>query len=191
MQRVVLHVVDDRGVVSEYTRGFDVGIVRFEAFEVPASVSIAKKYRASSLPQDNSLVFTARRKAPSLVGVPAQSKSFLLVPYKFGLWGHDALREAAVLGSVEDEDTPINAHGGYDVGVLGLVSGLVDLSRVIYLLLDVHLNRSLFARRGISISTDFAAIFVVGARVRGDVLWDLDVRDLQVVLRAVGSVSAN
>lgn len=125
------------------------------------------------------------------MGVPAQSKSLLLVTQELGLWGHDAFGEATMLGTVEDENSSIDTHSGYDIRVLGLVSSLVDLSRVVYLLLDMHFNRSLLVRCRITKATNLSGIFIKAVGVWADVLWDLNIRDLKVVLCAVCSVSPN
>lgn len=47
---------------------------------------------------------------------------------------------AGVFGSVPYHNPPIHAHCGDYVWILGLVSGFVDLARMIYLLSNVEFN---------------------------------------------------
>lgn len=125
------------------------------------------------------------------MGIPAKTKTLALMAYELGLWVHRTLRVAAMLGAVENQYSSINAHGGYNIRVLRLVSRLVDLARVIYPLFNIELNRRLLARCRIAITANFSALLVIVKGVRGRVLWQLDLGDLQVVLRTVGSMSTN
>lgn len=102
---------------------------------------MAKKHK----PQTNSLIFATSGQLSSFMRVPAQSETLTLVAYKLRLRLNRTLWDAAVLGSVENEDPSTWCHSSNDIGVLWLVSSFVDFSGVVDLLLDVHLYRSLVA----------------------------------------------
>ena len=80
--------------------------------------------------------------------------------------------------AVENEHSSINAHSGYNIWVLGLVSSFVDLSRMVNFLFNMHFNRSLFTRRSIPIAANFSAVFIISVGTRSDILRDFNVRDL-------------
>ena len=90
-----------------------------------------------------------------------------------------------MLRTVKDQNPSSRSHCGNDVWILWLVSRLVDLSRVINLLLNVHFDCGLFPVGRVSIATNFASLLIIIVRIRGDVLRDLDVCDLEVVLCVV------
>ena len=91
-----------------------------------------------------------------------------------------------MLGAVEYQYSSINAHCGYDVWILWLVSCLVDFSRMIYLLLDVHLDSRLFSTRGwVAITTNLSTFLIIVMWIRCNVLWELDVCDLEIVWCAI------
>lgn len=75
-----------------------------------------------------------------------------------------------MLCAIEDQDSSIHAHGSDDVGVLRLVSCLVHLARMVYLLLDIHLDSSLFAIGRATIATYLSSLLVIIMWVGGDVL---------------------
>ena len=110
---------------------------------------------------------------------------------KLGLWSYNTLRKAAVLGTIEDQYSSINAHCGYNIRILRLVSRLIDLSGVIYFLFNVHFDGSLFAGWRISITTNFSTIFIIVIGIGVDIFRDFDVGNLSVVLCAVSSMGAN
>lgn len=81
------------------------------------------------------------------MGVPAQAKAFFGVTPELRLGIHSARWQTAVLGSIKNQYFAVNAHCRNNIWVLGLVSRFVDLSRVVNLLLDRHLNGRRLARR--------------------------------------------
>lgn len=95
-----------------------------------------------------------------------------------------------MLGAIEYKDSPIYAHGSYNIWVLRLVSSLIDLSRVVYPLFDIQFDCGLFARWYIPITSNLSAILVKPVGFGREVLWDVDICDLNVVLRAIRGVRA-
>lgn len=122
------------------------------------------------------------------MGIPAETKAFLLVPYQLGLRGDYTVGDTAVLGTIEYQNSPIVGHGGYDIWILGLVSGFVDLSWVIDPLFDVHLDSSLLAARRVAIATNLSATFIVVLDCWSDIFGQFDIGDLEVILSIVGCV---
>ena len=124
--------------------------------------------------------------------VPTQSKTFLGMTNKFSLRIDNSFGHTAMLGAIEDQNSSVITHCRNDVGILWLVSRLVNFSWVIDFLLNVHLDRSLSATRGrVAITADFSCLLIVVAGVWGDILRKLDVCDLDVVLGVVGSVCSD
>lgn len=80
------------------------------------------------------------------MGVPAQAKAFFGVAPQLRLGGHSAGWQAAVLSSIKNQYFAVNAHRCDNIWVLGLVSRFVDLSRVVDLLFDRHLDSGRLAR---------------------------------------------
>lgn len=95
-----------------------------------------------------------------------------------------------MLGAIKDKDLSIDAHCGDDVGILWLISSLVDFSGMVNLLFNGHLDRSLLAIRRTAVATDFSPLLVVIVRVCCDILWQFNIGDLEVVLGVVGGVRA-
>lgn len=95
-----------------------------------------------------------------------------------------------MLGSIKDQGPTINTHGCDNVWVLGLVSGLVNLSRVINLLVDGHFDASAFTV-GVAITSNFLAVLVVLIGIGRDVVWKLDACNFEVVWLAFRSVRTN
>lgn len=101
-------------------------------------------------------------------------------------------RGQAVLRPIKDQDPSIYRKSSDDVGILWLVSSLVDLSRVVNLLRDVEANGRRLARGGLaSVAADLASILVVVVGVGSNCLGDLDLGNLEVVWLALCSVSSN
>ena len=90
-----------------------------------------------------------------------------------------SLRLAGMLSTVKDENLSIDAHSRKDVGILGLVSGLVDLAGVIDLLRNVELDLGDLA--GLAVATNLTPVLVeiLGVGLGG--LWDFYLGDLDVV----------
>lgn len=122
--------------------------------------------------------------------VPVEAKALRLVANKLDLSVDLAKRGGLkrVLCAVENEDLAVNAESGDDVGVLRLVTGLVDLSRMLNLLDDVALDGGNIG--GLAIATNFPSLLVVVVRVRSPSLGDLDVSELNEVGALIGSVCA-
>ena len=141
----------------------------------------------SSLPESHCAIFTTSRKVPVLawVGVPAQPEALFLVAQEFRLWRHNTIWSTAMFGSIEHQHSSIHAHCSNDVGILRLVPRFVDLTWVINLLLDVHFDCRLFARRRVSITADFSSLFVVVMGVGCNVFGQLNVGNLKIVLRTI------
>jgi len=95
-----------------------------------------------------------------------------------------------MLGAIEDQCPTINTHGCNDIWILWLISGLVDLSRMINPLVDGHLDASSFSIR-VSITSNFFALLIVVVGIGGDIVWKLDGCDFQVVWLVVGGVCAD
>lgn len=81
------------------------------------------------------------------MGVPAQAKAFFGVAPQLRLGCHSAGWQAAVLSSVKNQYLAVDAHRCNNIWVLRLVSRFIDLSRVVDLLLDRHLDGRRLARR--------------------------------------------
>lgn len=81
------------------------------------------------------------------MGVPAQAKAFFGVTPELRLGVHSAGWQTAVLGSIKNQYFAVNAHRCNNIWVLRLVSCFVDLSRVVDLLFDRHLDGRRLARR--------------------------------------------
>ncbi len=75
--------------------------------------------------------------------IPAQPKPFALVPYQFRLGRNHALGDTAVLGSIEYKNSSARSHSSNNVGILRLVSRLINLAWMINFLLDDEFDRSL------------------------------------------------
>jgi hypothetical protein len=87
-----------------------------------------------------------------------------------------------VLGAVKDQHLAIDREGGNDVRVLRLISGLVDLARVVNLLGDVELDDRRLSRRCLApMAANLAALLVVVTRVGLNKLGNLKLRDLEIV----------
>lgn len=80
------------------------------------------------------------------MGVPAQPKAFFGVTPQFRLGVHSAGWQAAVFSSIENQYLAVNAHCCNNIWVLRLVSRFIDLSRVVDLLFDRHLDGRRLAR---------------------------------------------
>ena len=75
-----------------------------------------------------------------------------------------------MLGTIKDQYFAIHTHGCDDVWVLWLVAGLVDLTWVINLLLDGHLDASSFAVC-VSITSDLLTVLIVLLGIGCGVIW--------------------
>ena len=120
------------------------------------------------------------------MGVPAQTIAFLLVANQFDLAADVSVGKEAVLGAVEYEDLSINAEGRNDVGILRLVTGLVDLAGVVNLLRDLELD----GHAGLGVSANLAAVLVKIFRIGDCGLGYLHLGNLKMIRDAFGSVCA-
>lgn len=127
------------------------------------------------------------------VRTPTQSEAFYRVPDELHLGRDVTGRHAGMLRPIPNHDATVCAHGGYDVRILWLVAGLVDLALVIDLLYNVelHLHCRRFLACSFSVTTDLFAFFIVIGSVRGDRFGELYVSNLEVVLGFVGSMCAD
>ena len=127
------------------------------------------------------------------VRTPTQSEAFYRVPDELHLRRDVTGRQTGMLRPIPDHDAAVGAHGGYDVRILWLVAGLVDLALVIDLLYNVefHLHGRRFLARSFSVTTNLFAFFIVVGGVRGHRLWELYVSNLEVILGFVRSMCAN
>lgn len=120
---------------------------------------------------------------------PAETKAFLCVPGQFNLWIDHAGWYALVLCSVENHHSAICTHSRNDVGILWLISRLVDLSLVIDLLYDVELDFNVISSAlASSIATYLTSLFIKVFDIRVCRIWQLDMRNLQVVVGIPRSV---
>ena len=122
------------------------------------------------------------------MGVPAESKALAAVSMELYLGVDLALRLARVLRAIKDEDLAINAHGGQDIRVLGLVPSLVDFAGVVNLLSDVELDLGSVA--SLAVAAHLAALIVVVLGAWLSLLGNLHLGDLDVVrllVRGMGS----
>lgn len=94
----------------------------------------------------------------------------------------------AVLCAVEYEDLAVDAKSRNDIGVLRLITRLVNLAGVVNLLHDVELDSGRLSIRRLGVTSDFPSLLVVVFGVRGHRLGDLDFGDLDVVWEALGCV---
>ncbi len=111
---------------------------------------------------------------------PAQSKALYRVPNKLHLGRDLAGWHAGMLRSIPDHDATIGAHGRYDVWVLWLVAGLVDLTLVIDLLynFELHFHCRRFLARAPTVTTNLFGFFIVIGSVGGNRLRELYVSNL-------------
>lgn len=123
--------------------------------------------------------------------VPAQTEPFRRVASQFSLRVDGAARQAAMLGPVEHQHLPVNAHRGDYIGVLRLVSRLVDFAGVVNLLLDGHLDRRRLAGSRAPMASNLALFFVIVALVGCNVLGQLDICDLEVIRCVVRRMRAD
>lgn len=97
-----------------------------------------------------------------------------------------------MLGPVKDEDLAIDGESGNNVGVLGLVAGLVDLARVVDLLGNLEADGRRLSRRSLaSIATNLATLLVVIAGIGRAELGNLNLCNLEVIRLSFRSMSAN
>src|SRR4051794_25051372 len=99
------------------------------------------------IPEADSSVFTTGREAALLVGIPVETEALFLVTVKLDLGSWGACWVEAVLCAVEDQDPAVDGECRNDIGVLGLVAGLVHLARVIDLLGDLETDGRRLPRR--------------------------------------------
>ena len=121
------------------------------------------------------------------MGAPVEAKPFFRVPDQLHLRADLAGRFHGVPGSVKNSYLAIHTQGSNDVGVLGLVPRLVDLTFVVDLLdnLEIYLG-VVFG----DIATDLAPVVVEVGGVRLDVPGNLNFGNLEVVWGHVRRVSA-
>ena len=110
------------------------------------------------------------------MGTPTQTETFCFVTEKFHLRVHLPSGHKLVFCPVPNHDSVVCTHRRYQIRILRLISGFVDLAFVIYLLYDIELDLHdwRLLRRSASISADLFALFVVVYRVRGNWFGKLD-----------------
>src|SRR4030081_3019733 len=100
-----------------------------------------------NIPEQNGLVLTTRRETACFVRVPSQTEAFLLMADQFDLWVRSAGWSQAVLGAIENQNLAIHRQCRDYVGILWLVTRLVDLARVVNLLGNGKFDNRGLARR--------------------------------------------
>lgn len=112
---------------------------------------------------------------------PTKSKAFFCVAQQFQLGIHRSRRDAGVLRPIPNHDPPVCAHCCNHVGVLRLVSRLVDFALVVNLLhnIELHFHRALLGAA--TVATNFPALFIVVFGFWVIRIGKLYVRNLQVV----------
>lgn len=95
-----------------------------------------------------------------------------------------------MFGAIKDENLSIDAHRSNNIRVLWLISSLVDLSGVIDLLFNGHLDRGLLAIRRISVATDLPSLLIIVVGTCCDILWQFNVGNLEIILCIVGGMGA-
>ena len=73
-----------------------------------------------------------------LVRVPAESEAFGIMTQKLHLRIDVSCGLARVFRSVPYHDPPVHTHCGDYIWILRLISGFIDLARMVYLLNDVE-----------------------------------------------------
>lgn len=128
-----------------------------------------------------------------IVGAPAEPEAFCLMADQFHLRVDYSSRCAWMFRPVPYHNPPIRAHRCYYVGILRLVSGLVDFALVIDLLDDMEFDFRLrcLLRGSAAVSTDFFSFLIVVCRVRRDRLRKLYMSYLKIILSFTGGMSAN
>lgn len=174
VNRMVLNIVDYGGVRR-------VGSGR-------SNLRIALGEAALQIPSSDSHVFAAGDQAAFVQGTPRETETLLVVSLELSLEFDAAIAfgGVGVLGAVEDQNLAVDAQGGDDLGILGLVAGLVDLTGVVDLLHDLELE-GLFR---IAVAADLAGLFVKRLEIRGGEIGHVDVGNLEVVLGLARGVGA-
>lgn len=100
---------------------------------------------------------------------------------------------AGVFCPIPDHNSPIRAHRCYDIWVLRLVPGFVDLSLMVDLLDNVklHFHISPLLSHAAAMTADFFPFFVIICYIRSDRFWKLNMSDLKIVLSLARGVSTN
>ena len=100
---------------------------------------------------------------PSVVWVPAQAKTFLLMTMKLHLRINLASRYKGMFSPIEDQDSAIRAHRRYDIWVLRLIAGFIHLMGMIDLLYNAELNLVVnhFLARAASITPYLFSVLVI------------------------------
>jgi hypothetical protein len=84
-----------------------------------------------------------------------------------------------VLRAIEYENSAVHGECGNDIGILGLIACFVDFARVVDLLHNVEIER-LF---GTSVAANLSSLFVELCQVGHTIVGNLDMGDLNVILR--------
>lgn len=124
------------------------------------------------------------------MGVPVKTKALCLVTNQLnlGIDFSEGGRVERMLCSIKDEDLAVHTEGGNNIGVLGLVSSLVNFPRVLDLLNNVAFDGGNIAC--LAVATNFSALIVVLVGVGCHSLGDLNVGNLDKVgalIRRVGA----
>lgn len=122
---------------------------------------------------------------------PAETESFFRMADELHLRVDLARWQTRVFRAIPDHDPAVCAHGSDNVGILWLIPGLVDFTLVINLLHDVELDFHGRLLRAAAIPSDFPALLIVVVRIGGRWIGELDMSNLQVILRIAGSVCAD
>lgn len=126
------------------------------------------------------------------MGAPVEPEALLRMSLEFDLRIDLTVRLGAVLGSVKDEDRPVDGQGGNQVGVLGAVASFVDLARVVDPLHNFPPHCTCVGRGGgLAIAANLASVLIVVARVGANRLRNLNFGNLDIIGLFLGGVGSN
>jgi hypothetical protein len=113
--------------------------------------------------------------------VPIQTETLSLVSNKLDLSIDlsKGSRLERVLRSVEDENLAIHTKSGDDVGVLRLISSLVDFSGMLDLLNNLALDSSDITR--LAVATNLTSLLIIVLGIGRHSLWNLNIGNLEKV----------
>lgn len=155
------------------------------------SVTSASRANTIFLPDSDCLILATGSKLSCSMRAPAETESFFRMADELHLRVDLARWQTWVFRAIPDHDPAICAHGSNNVGVLWLIPGLIYFALVINLLHDVELDFHGRLLRAAAVPSDFPALLIVVVRIWSRRIGELDMSNLQIILRIARSVRAD